>query len=165
MTDKSKGLKLLYVTPERVVKSKTLMSRYDWVDSYCWFPKDGKIPDGCEGPEPCLHETSFWPGAAWYMDMFLRRMRTSGAFIFAHADPAHRLEKASREGLVSRVIIDEAHCISQWGHDWRHDYKKLKILRQQLPRVPIMALTATATRRVQTDIMRSLDVDDFDTFR
>ena len=80
------------------------------------------------------------------------------------SQPAHRLEKASREGLVSRVIIDEAHCISQWGHDWRHDYKKLKILRQQLPRVPIMALTATATRRVQTDIMRSLDVDNFDTF-
>ena len=43
MTDKSKGLKLLYVTPERVVKSKTLMSRYDTVDSYCWFPNDGKI--------------------------------------------------------------------------------------------------------------------------
>lgn len=61
--------------------------------------------------------------------------------------------------------MDEAHCISQWGHDWRHDYKKLKILRQQLPKVPIMALTATATRRVQTDIMRSLDVDHFDTFR
>ena len=59
-------------------------------------------------------------------------------------------------GLLARVVIDEAHCVSQWGHDFRPDYKKLHVMRQKFPGVPMLALTATATPRVRNDILHQL---------
>jgi ATP-dependent DNA helicase RecQ len=58
------------------------------------------------------------------------------------------------------LVIDEAHCISQWGHDFRPDYMKLGQLRQQLNNLPCLALTATATPRVQDDICDRLALRD-----
>jgi ATP-dependent DNA helicase RecQ len=57
---------------------------------------------------------------------------------------------------IAQIAIDEAHCISEWGHDFRPEYRELKKLRKHLPDVPIMALTATATERVRTDIVQQL---------
>ncbi len=57
---------------------------------------------------------------------------------------------------VNCFAIDEAHCISEWGHDFRPEYRKLSELRSHFPETPIIALTATATGRVQTDIIRHL---------
>jgi ATP-dependent DNA helicase RecQ len=57
---------------------------------------------------------------------------------------------------IAQIAIDEAHCISEWGHDFRPEYRELKKLRAQFPEVPIMALTATATKRVRDDIVKQL---------
>ena len=57
---------------------------------------------------------------------------------------------------IAQFAIDEAHCISEWGHDFRPEYRELKKLRNHLPDVPLMALTATATERVRTDIVKEL---------
>src|SRR3954465_4925209 len=61
---------------------------------------------------------------------------------------------------IAQIAIDEAHCISEWGHDFRPEYRKLKKLRRHLPDVPIMALTATATERVRIDIVKELKLND-----
>ena len=59
---------------------------------------------------------------------------------------------------VTRFAIDEAHCISEWGHDFRPEYRRLAELRRTFPSVPVLALTATATERVRRDIVASLEL-------
>ncbi|KAM5291797.1 recQ-like DNA helicase BLM [Ctenodactylus gundi] len=68
------------------------------------------------------------------------------------------LENLYERKLLARFVIDEAHCVSQWGHDFRPDYKRMNVLRQKFPAVPVMALTATANPRVQTDILTQLKI-------
>ncbi|RZC37166.1 ATP-dependent DNA helicase Q1, partial [Asbolus verrucosus] len=97
MSDKKSSLKLLYVTPEWIAKSKRFMSV---------------------------------------------------------------LKKSYEAGLVSRVAIDEVHCCSTWGHDFRPDYGYLGLLRPVLANVPFLGLTATATSSVLTDIQTMLSLED-----
>ena len=59
---------------------------------------------------------------------------------------------------ISLIAIDEAHCISEWGHDFRPDYRNLKFLRKLFPNTPIIALTATATLKVREDIVKQLSL-------
>ncbi|KAM4712196.1 ATP-dependent DNA helicase Q1 isoform 2-T2 [Anableps anableps] len=95
MTDVKVPFKMVYVTPEKIAKSKLLMSR---------------------------------------------------------------LEKAYNAKLLSRIAVDEVHCCSQWGHDFRPDYKLLGILKRQFPSVPLFGLTATATSSVLKDCEKILCV-------
>ncbi|KAF0029333.1 hypothetical protein F2P81_018438 [Scophthalmus maximus] len=95
MTDVKAPFKLVYVTPEKIAKSKLLMSR---------------------------------------------------------------LEKAYNANLLNRITVDEVHCCSQWGHDFRPDYKLLGILKRQFPKVPLIGLTATATSNVLKDCEKILCV-------
>jgi len=66
---------------------------------------------------------------------------------------------------VSFVAIDEAHCISEWGHDFRPEYRNLRHIIKQLGDVPIIGLTATATPKVQEDILKNLDMSDATTYK
>jgi ATP-dependent DNA helicase RecQ len=65
---------------------------------------------------------------------------------------------------VSFVAIDEAHCISEWGHDFRPEYRKIKTMIAQLGSMPVIALTATATPKVQLDIQKNLQMEEADVF-
>ncbi|GCB70837.1 ATP-dependent DNA helicase Q1 isoform X1 [Scyliorhinus torazame] len=95
MLNKSSKLKLLYVTPEKIAKSKVFMSK---------------------------------------------------------------LEKAYHAGCLTRIAVDEVHCCSQWGHDFRPDYKSLGILKRQFPNTPLIGLTATATNSILEDVKKILCV-------
>lgn len=68
------------------------------------------------------------------------------------------LKNLNNQGKIDRFIIDEAHCVSSWGRDFRPDYMHLSILRENFPQQPIMALTATATERVKQDIVNLLKI-------
>ncbi|XP_062990866.1 ATP-dependent DNA helicase Q1 [Elgaria multicarinata webbii] len=101
MLSRSSQLKLIYVTPEKIAKSKMFMSK---------------------------------------------------------------LEKAYQAGRLTRVAVDEVHCCSQWGHDFRPDYKLLGILKRQFPNAPLIGLTATATSHVLQDAQKILCVQKCVTF-
>ncbi len=80
------------------------------------------------------------------------------------------LQKKENVELLSQVpisfyAIDEAHCISEWGHDFRPEYRRIRALVQEIDRRPIMALTATATPKVQHDILKTLGIDQAKVFQ
>ena len=68
------------------------------------------------------------------------------------------LEAHADEGRLVALAVDEAHCISAWGHDFRPDYRRLGLIRRLCPGVPMLALSATAAPRVRADIIRLLDL-------
>ena len=66
---------------------------------------------------------------------------------------------------INLIAVDEAHCISQWGYDFRPSYLKIQELRKELPNVPVLALTASATKEVQQDICNKLGFKESIIFR
>ncbi|MDX5436919.1 MAG: ATP-dependent DNA helicase, partial [Pontibacter sp.] len=70
-----------------------------------------------------------------------------------------------RASNISFVAIDEAHCISEWGHDFRPEYRRIRGIIDQIGNLPIIALTATATPKVQLDIQRNLQMDEASVFK
>lgn len=85
----------------------------------------------------------------------LRRACMEGKLKLLYISPEKLLTEANyllRDMHISLFAIDEAHCISQWGHDFRPEYTQMGILHQQFPQVPIIALTATVASRIFTEI-------------
>ena len=97
----------------------------------------------------------------------LRRECLQGKIKILYISPERLLSELNfllKDIRISLFAIDEAHCISQWGHDFRPEYTQLKAVREQFPEVPIVALTATADKITRQDIIHQLDLKEPKTF-
>ncbi len=98
----------------------------------------------------------------------IEREMMSGRLVLLYAAPERiatprmlaQLDSLNERGLLSMFAIDEAHCVSQWGHDFREDYLKLSVLHERFPGVPRVALTATADALTRADIVERLELGD-----
>ena len=94
---------------------------------------------------------------------------TSGAYKFLYLSPERIESNLFKEYLpaldISLIAVDEAHCIAQWGYDFRPPYLRIAALRTELPSVPVIALTASATKEVESDIIEKLAFKDYSIFR
>ena len=93
----------------------------------------------------------------------IRRDCLRGAVKLLYISPERLLGETNfllKDINVSLFAIDEAHCISQWGHDFRPEYTQLNVLRQEFPRIPMIALTATADKITRQDIVKQLHLKD-----
>ena len=100
-------------------------------------------------------------------NVMLRRECYQGKIKLLYISPERLLMEMDfllKEIKVSLFAIDEAHCISQWGHDFRPEYTQLKAIREQFPQTPIVALTATADKITRQDIVTQLNLKDPKTF-
>ena len=96
----------------------------------------------------------------------IEREMMSGRLVLLYAAPERiatprmlaQLDSLNERGLLSMFAIDEAHCVSQWGHDFREDYLKLSVLHERYPGVPRVALTATADALTRADIVERLEL-------
>lgn len=92
------------------------------------------------------------------------RLARSGMLRLLYMSPERLVQPSTLDWLAGLNIglfaIDEAHCISEWGHEFRPDYRELRCLRERFPTVPIAAFTASATQRVRHDIVRQLGLND-----
>jgi hypothetical protein len=110
-------------------------------------------------PESCVSFTSGM-GAAQHTTNWNRVRDVTGGVMMILVTPEKvfnsnklkaELQKLEEQNRLGRFVIDECHCACQWGHDFRPDYAKISVLRQHFPRVPILAVTATASDQVRDD--------------
>jgi len=115
-------------------------------------------------PAAALHS-----GLSYYEVKKLLRDAADGAFRFLYCSPERLESRLFTDYLpvlpVSLLVIDEAHCISQWGYDFRPPYLRIAATRKQLPDIPLIALTASATPMVQEDIVQKLELKKTAVFR
>ena len=101
---------------------------------------------------------------SWNQQRATARSAEAGEFRLLYLSPERLAKQEMIEWLarvpISFFAIDEAHCISEWGHEFRPDYRQLKLLRKEFPDKPIAAFTASATRRVRHDIIEQLKLKD-----
>lgn len=99
-----------------------------------------------------------------HVEKFVQLLYTTPEMISKNQRMVEAFRDLHRRKKLARIVIDEAHCVSQWGHDFRPDYKLLGQVRQQFRGVPVMALTATATENVKVDVIHNLGIKDCDVF-
>ncbi|PZP51792.1 MAG: RecQ family ATP-dependent DNA helicase [Pseudopedobacter saltans] len=115
--------------------------------------------------EKGIPAVAFHSGLNYYEQDVTMRKCIAGDYKFLYLSP-ERLQSAEfRENLidmdVNLIAVDEAHCISQWGFDFRPAYLDIAVIREYFPEIPILALTASATDRVQIDIVQLLEFNNY----
>jgi ATP-dependent DNA helicase RecQ len=112
---------------------------------------------------------SIHSGLTYYEVKCILQDAIEGDYQFLYLSPERLETKIFKEFLpylkISLLVVDEAHCISQWGYDFRPSYLKIAQIRESLPGIPLMALTASATEEVQKDILLKLEMQKAITFK
>ncbi|OWB54334.1 hypothetical protein B5S28_g179 [[Candida] boidinii] len=93
-----------------------------------------------------------------FINGFLDLVYLSPEMISASNQAKNVIKKLYEKGMLARFVVDEAHCVSSWGHDFRPDYKALGLFKEEYPDIPVMALTATANEHVRMDIIHNLNL-------
>ncbi|KAG7811777.1 hypothetical protein KL921_002043 [Ogataea angusta] len=93
-----------------------------------------------------------------FVNGFLDLVYLSPEMISASGMVRNAIATLYRKKMLARVVVDEAHCVSSWGHDFRPDYKALSYFKTEYPDIPMMALTATANEHVRMDIIHNLNL-------
>lgn len=108
-------------------------------------------------------------GLSFYEVATILQQAAQGDYKFLYLSPERLETKIFKEYLhvlnITLIAVDEAHCISQWGYDFRPSYLRIASLREELPAVPVIALTASATKKVQDDIVAKLHFKNPNIFR
>eukprot|EP00887_Chlorella_sp_A99_P002461 scaffold10.g2461.t1 len=154
--DPAADLRLLYCTPEKAGGAAQAPQPCDTAPV---------VSLASPRPDPLLHQpTACFPPAR---SISCVRASHPGAprQIVNSKRLLAKLEKAAKAGLLDRFTVDEVHCASAWGNDFRPDYKKLGVLKQQFPAVPMLALTATATQAVCDEVCDVLCIEGCELFR
>lgn len=99
-----------------------------------------------------------------YVEKYVQLLYITPEMINKSQALIHAFRGLHQRNRLARFVIDEAHCVSQWGHDFRPDYKLLGEVRQQFQGVPVMALTATATENVKLDVINNLGIQGCEVF-
>jgi len=107
------------------------------------------IMDALKGPEP---------------ESLIQLLYVTPEMLSKNLGLVNTLQRLHSRRKFARIVIDEAHCVSQWGHDFRPDYKALGDVRRQFMGVPVIALTATATETVKLDVIENLGITGCKTF-
>ncbi|OBA27294.1 ATP-dependent DNA helicase, partial [Hanseniaspora valbyensis NRRL Y-1626] len=94
-----------------------------------------------------------------FRDGALDLIYLSPEMINKSAQCRNTIKRLYENDKLARIVIDEAHCVSSWGHDFRPDYKQLNFFKKEYPDIPMMALTATASMKVRTDILNNLGLN------
>ncbi|ODV85253.1 hypothetical protein CANARDRAFT_28524 [[Candida] arabinofermentans NRRL YB-2248] len=94
-----------------------------------------------------------------FINGFLDLIYLSPEMISASNQARNAIGRLYRNGYLARIVVDEAHCVSSWGHDFRPDYKALSFFKVEYPDIPVMALTATANEHVRMDIIHNLKLN------
>ena len=94
-----------------------------------------------------------------FINGFLDLVYISPEMISASLQCRRAITKLYHDKKLARIVVDEAHCVSNWGHDFRPDYKELTFFKREYPDIPLVALTATANEHVRLDIMKNLEMN------
>jgi ATP-dependent DNA helicase RecQ len=117
-----------------------------------------------QGVKAAFLNSTLEPGQAAQIEQDLLQGQLDLLYIAPERLTQARSIELLQRAPISLFAIDEAHCVSQWGHDFRADYLQLSLLHQQFPSIPRIALTATADERTRKEIIHRLDLDSADQF-